>query len=96
MRPESHQALANLSQALQSSELANAKFAVEGHTDAKGAAGYNLKLSEARAMAVREFLRIQGVEESRLIASGKGASELANSAEPFAAENRRVRIVNLD
>ncbi len=96
VRPESHQALANLSQALQSSDLATTKFAVEGHTDAKGAASYNLKLSEARALAVREFLRIQGVEESRLIASGKGASELANSAEPFAAENRRVRIVNLD
>ena len=96
VRPESHQALANLSQALQSSDLATTKFAVEGHTDAKGAASYNLKLSEARALAVREFLRIQGVDESRLVASGKGSTDLANSAEPFAAENRRVRIVNLD
>jgi hypothetical protein len=34
--------------------------------------------------------------ETRLVAAGKGSSALANSADPFAAENRRVRIVNLD
>ena len=96
VRPESQQALSNLSQALQSPELAKSKFAVEGHTDAKGGADYNRKLSEARALAVREYLRLQGVGESRLLASGKGASDLANAADPFAAENRRVRIVNLD
>lgn len=94
--PQSQQALANLSQALQSSDLASSRFAVEGHTDAKGNTGYNLKLSESRAQAVRDFLKTQGVASDRLQAAGKGASELANSAAPFAAENRRVRIVNLD
>lgn len=96
VRPESQMALSNLSQALQSPELAGSKFAVEGHTDAKGSASYNQKLSEARALAVREFLRLQGVGEARLVASGKGSTELANGGEPFAPENRRVRIVNLD
>ena len=96
VRPVSQQALANLSQALQSADLANSKFAVEGHTDAKGNAAYNQKLSETRALAVRDFLTAQGVSADRLIAAGKGASELANSASPLAAENRRVRIVNLD
>ena len=96
VRPESQQALANLSQALQSAELLSSRFAVEGHTDAKGSADYNQKLSEQRAQAVRDFLKTKGVDEDRLLATGKGAAELANSAEPFAAENRRVRVVNLD
>jgi len=96
VKPESQQALSNLAQALQSRELLDSKFAVEGHTDAKGRADYNLKLSQQRADAVRTFLASNGVQESRLAAVGKGATELANAAEPQAAENRRVRIVNLN
>jgi outer membrane protein OmpA-like peptidoglycan-associated protein len=96
VRPESQQALANLAQALQSSELASSKFAVEGHTDAKGRADYNLRLSQLRADAVRDYLARQGIDPARLSASGKGAGEPANPGDPFAAENRRVRIVNLD
>ena len=96
VRLESQQALGNLSQALQSSELAGSKFAVEGHTDARGSADYNQKLSQQRALAVRDILASSGVAQDRLLPAGRGATELANSAEPFAAENRRVRIVNLD
>lgn len=96
VRPESQQALANLSQALQSTQLRESKFAVEGHTDAKGNADYNQKLSLARAQAVRDYLKTQGVADKRLLAAGKGASDLANPNEPLAPENRRVRIVNLD
>ena len=96
VRPESQQALSSLSQALQSSELAGSKFAVEGHTDARGSGDYNQKLSQQRALAVRDILASNGVAQGRLLAVGWGAALLANSAEPFAAENRRVRIVNLD
>lgn len=96
VRPESQQALVNLSKALQSEQLSGSRFAIEGHTDAQGRADYNQKLSQQRAQAVVEFLQTRGVQASRLQAIGKGASELANRAQPFAAENRRVRIVNLD
>jgi outer membrane protein OmpA-like peptidoglycan-associated protein len=96
VRKESQQVLINLAQALDAPALLNSRFAIEGHTDAKGAASYNLKLSEARAAAVVEFLKGNGVDASRLEASGKGSSEPANSAKPLAAENRRVRIVNLN
>lgn len=96
IKPESQQALSNLAQALQSKELQDAKFAVEGHTDAKGRDDYNLKLSQQRADAVRTYLASKGVVDSRLQAVGKGATELANAADPQAAENRRVRIVNLN
>ena len=94
--PESQQALMNLAQAMQSKELADVKFAVEGHTDAKGRADYNLKLSEQRANAVSAVLASHGVTSARLASVGKGATEPANAADPLAAENRRVRIVNLN
>ena len=96
VKPESQLALSNLAQALQSKELAEAKFAVEGHTDAKGRADYNLKLSQQRADAVHDYLASNGVKDARLNAVGKGSTELANTADPLAAENRRVRIVNLN
>lgn len=96
VRPESRQALANLAQALQSAALSGSRFAVEGHTDAKGNADYNLKLSQRRAEAVRDYLGSQGVAMARLTSAGLGDTELANPDAPFAAENRRVRIVNLD
>lgn len=96
IRPESQQALMNLAQALQSPELRDSGFAIEGHTDAKGTAEYNLRLSDQRAQAVKRFLTQQGVAPTRLVTSGKGASQLANPADPYAAENRRVKIVNQD
>ena len=96
VRPESQQALMNLAVALKAPELIESNFAVEGHTDAKGLAEYNLKLSQQRAEAVQALLVKQGVAVARLTASGKGATQLANTAQPMSAENRRVRIVNLD
>ena len=85
-----------IAQPVQPPELAGSKFAVEGHTDARGSADYNQRLSQQRALAVRDLLKTRGVDEDRLVASGKGATTPVNTAEPFAPENRRVRIVNLD
>ena len=58
----------------------------------KGTAQYNQRLSEQRAQAVMRFLVAEGVQASRLSASGKGFAELLNANDPLAAENRRVRI----
>jgi OmpA-OmpF porin, OOP family len=96
VKPESQQALANLAMALKSDELKTFRFAVEGHTDAQGRADYNQRLSQQRADAVRDTLSGQGVAAQRLQSVGKGSSELAKPDEPYSAENRRVRIVNMD
>jgi outer membrane protein OmpA-like peptidoglycan-associated protein len=68
---------------------------VEGYTDNVGSAPTNQKLSEARAKAVYDFLKSQGVAESRLAFQGLGpASPVADNATADGrAKNRRVEIV---
>ena len=96
VRADSLAVLGNLAQALQSPALQDARFLVEGHTDASGRADYNQRLSAQRAQAVSAWLAAQGVAPARLSAVGKGATEPALPETPNAAANRRVRIVNLD
>ena len=96
LRPEGAAVLDRLAAALQTSELKESRFLIEGHTDAKGNADYNLRLSQARADEVRRYLGAQGVADARLSAVGRGAQEPATPAAPLAAENRRVRIVNIE
>jgi outer membrane protein OmpA-like peptidoglycan-associated protein len=93
VRPESGALLGTLVAALQSPELKGTRFIIEGHSDARGAAAQNLRLSQERADEVRLYLVALGVHPSRLKAVGKGSSQPANGADPQAAENRRVRVV---
>lgn len=92
IQPGSRELLERLARAMQHERLAEQRFTVEGHTDAKGSAAYNQRLSARRAQAVVAFLAEQGVVAARLEAQGKGFTELLDSTRPFAAENRRVRI----
>ena len=96
LRPEGAVVLDRLAAALNTSDLQESRFLVEGHTDAKGNADYNLRLSQARADEVRRYLGAQGIATERLSAVGRGSQELATPAAPLAAENRRVRIVNVE
>jgi outer membrane protein OmpA-like peptidoglycan-associated protein len=85
-----------LGKALTSDELKGATFVVAGHTDAKGGDSYNQGLSERRAEAVRRFLKDKyGIDSANLVAVGHGKTQLKDSANPLAAENRRVQIINL-
>ena len=95
IRPESKEILQNLSIAMRSELLRQTYFAIEGHTDFSGRSDLNLKLSQARAEAVKLNLMLQGVATTRLAAIGKGSSEPINQINRYAAENRRVRIINL-
>ena len=73
------------------------RLRLEGHTSAEGDAAFNQKLSEARAQAAVAFLiEHEGIDASRLEAVGKGSSELKNTADPMAPENRRTEFIVLE
>lgn len=88
--------LTTLARALRDERLEASTFLIAGHTDAKGRAAYNLRLSQMRADAVRRYLIANfGIAENRLVARGFGSQRLKNPQQPLADENRRVQIVNL-
>lgn len=68
------------------------KVELGGHTDAQGADAANLKLSQRRADAVRNYLVDKGIEAERLTAKGYGESQpiATNDTPAGRAENRRV------
>jgi outer membrane protein OmpA-like peptidoglycan-associated protein len=67
-----------------------------GHTDAKGSADYDQALSERRAEAVKRFLiERYRVLAANLLSAGYGNNGIRNTADRYAAENRRVEIVNM-
>ena len=73
------------------------RLRLEGHTSAEGDAAFNQKLSEARAQAAVDFMvEHEGIDASRLEAVGKGSSELKNTADPMASENRRTEFIVLE
>ena len=73
------------------------RLRLEGHTSAEGDAAFNQKLSEARAQAAVDFMvEHEGIDASRLEAVGKGSSELKNTEDPMAAENRRTEFIVLE
>lgn len=72
----------------------NAKFAVVGYTDSRGADAYNKALSEQRAAAVRDWLVANGVDAGRLTTVGMGESNpiADNATAEGRAQNRRVEL----
>jgi outer membrane protein OmpA-like peptidoglycan-associated protein len=71
------------------------KIAVEGHTDSVGGDDYNMKLSENRAGAVRDFLVAQGVPASGVTSQGFGKTMPVadNATAAGRQQNRRVELV---
>jgi len=79
-------------------EHTEAKIEIDGHTDSKGNDAYNLKLSQRRAQAVKEYLVSKGVNEAQLTAQGYGEKQpvASNDTEEGRAQNRRVELKRLD
>ena len=65
---------------------------VQGHTDNVGKADYNMKLSDARANSVMNYLVKQGVPQERISAKGYGMDVpiADNKTKAGRAKNRRV------
>lgn len=88
--------LMSLGRALTNPSLQGGVFLLSGHTDAKGGQDYNQQLSERRAQSVKAFLAKNfSIADDGLVATGYGKERLKNQANPFAAENRRVQVTNL-
>jgi outer membrane protein OmpA-like peptidoglycan-associated protein len=68
---------------------------VEGHTDSTGSEGFNLKLSQRRAEAVRAYLLRQGLAPEAVAARGFGSGRtIASDDTPSGRQqNRRVELV---
>jgi peptidoglycan-associated lipoprotein len=72
---------------------------IEGHADARGSNEYNLALSQKRSESIRDFLKSEGVNESRLMLKGMGEEQPAIEGVTEAAysKNRRAefrKVVN--
>jgi OmpA-OmpF porin, OOP family len=48
---------------------------IVGYTDRLGSTEYNQKLSERRALAVKEYMVGRGIDADRLVAEGKGEAD---------------------
>lgn len=79
----------------------NSEIRVElsAHTDSRGSASYNLRLSSKRAASVVKHLIEKGIPKSRLVPKGYGESKLVNKcgnnvecSEEEHQENRRVEM----
>lgn len=100
IRAEAQGPLRELAQLLR--DKAKRSITVIGHTDAVGNDGYNQKLSERRADAVKAWLvKREGITAPPIAASGRGAREpVARNRKPDGSDdpegrqlNRRVTIV---
>ena len=91
IKPESFALLDEIAALLdEHSELR--RIRIEGHTDTRGDATYNLELSQERAAAVRSYLMDRGVAAKRLSSIGYGEAKPLDPRETEAAwsQNRRV------
>jgi len=72
------------------------KIRIEGHTDTRGSAEHNQKLSQIRTEAVQKYLVDHGIQTSRLTSKGFGASRplvTPEKGEDDYQKNRRVEFV---
>jgi outer membrane protein OmpA-like peptidoglycan-associated protein len=74
------------------------KMRIEGHTDNRGNADFNLDLSKRRAASVRTWLVQHGIEDGRLESEGYGLTKPidSNDTEAGRLANRRVEFKILE
>jgi OmpA-OmpF porin, OOP family len=90
IKPESYPILDEVTEYLKANP--NVKMEIQGHTDSKGTAAYNLKLSDRRAASVKTYLVGKGIAADRLETKGYGLTKpiAPNDTEENRARNRRV------
>jgi outer membrane protein OmpA-like peptidoglycan-associated protein len=90
LRPESTNELERLIKLL--NDIPSMRIEISGHTDNRGSAELNQKLSENRAKAVVDYLVAKGINPSRLEYKGYGKDQpiATNDTEAGRQENRRT------
>jgi outer membrane protein OmpA-like peptidoglycan-associated protein len=96
LRPESFKELNEIAEYMKIKE--DEKYEVSGHTDNAGKEEDNLKLSQQRAEAVRNYLIKKGINASRLTAKGYGATKPVadNATAEGKQQNRRTEVTILE
>ncbi|VXC12753.1 MULTISPECIES: OmpA family protein [Chryseobacterium] len=81
------------------SKLKNNKHSnviIEGHADERGPGDFNLRLSQNRSEAVAQYLKQQGLSNTKFLSQGLGENQLiykgTNLTEAQHQENRRAKI----
>ncbi|MDR6636251.1 outer membrane protein OmpA-like peptidoglycan-associated protein, partial [Phyllobacterium sp. 1468] len=96
IEPKSYRTIGLIADALHHPNLMFYKFLVVGHTSSTGDAKHNLKLSQERAHAITEALATTfAIPRNRLYSVGVGQEMPVDPADPKAAANRRVQLINL-
>lgn len=91
LQPQAHVELKKIAQHLRMRPFV--KCLIEGHTDSKGAAGYNMKLSQRRANRVKKYLvEKYGFPSKKFQAIGRGEKTpvATNETDEGREKNRRV------
>lgn len=96
IEPDSYRAVGLIADALHHPILRHSKFLVVGHTNETGNPEHNLKLSTERAAAIAEALSTTfAIPASHLVPIGVGSEMPVDAANPKAAVNRRVQLINI-
>lgn len=100
LRPESMASLDKLAEFIIKNDLS---IELSAHTDARGSATYNQKLSQARAQSCVDYLLTKGLNKNQIRAKGYGESQLVNRckdnvkcSEEEHQENRRTEVKILE
>lgn len=90
LKPEDKQALQRVAFMLEN--MLNQRLAIKGHTDNRGGDDYNQKLSEKRALVVKEYLEGRGIASDRMVYEFFGKSKPINDCDalPCTSEMHRI------
>jgi outer membrane protein OmpA-like peptidoglycan-associated protein/opacity protein-like surface antigen len=76
VKPEAKTELDRLAKEMQDNPTVNLEM--KSHTDSRGPASYNMKLSEKRGKSVLDYLTAKGISSSRVNAQAFGETQLVN------------------
>ncbi len=90
LKPADKQALERVAFMLEN--MLNQRLSITGHTDSRGGVQYNQKLSEKRALVVKEYLEGRGIASDRMVYEFFGKSKPINDCDalPCTPEMHRI------